>query len=90
MHPPAFRAAHHLSDWPECRLELNCCRGQIVIPVRLLMREHGDQTFAAVLARLRCQRCKGSPAPVYLCAGGREHAGGAPADWAIELVPRRR
>jgi hypothetical protein len=26
-----------------------------------------------------------SPAPVYLCAGHREHHNGAPADWAIEL-----
>jgi hypothetical protein len=90
MHPPAFRASHHLSDWSECRLELNCCRGQVIIPVRLLIRQHGDPTFATILARLRCQPCKGAPAPVFLCAGGREHTGGAPPDWAIELVPRRR
>jgi hypothetical protein len=90
MHPPAFRASHHLSDWPECRLELTCCRGQVVIPVRLLMRQHGDPTFATILARLRCRRCKGAPAPVFLCAGGREHTGGVPPDWAIELVPRHR
>jgi hypothetical protein len=75
---------------PECRLELNCCRGQVVIPVRLLIRQHGDPTFATILARLRCQRCKASPAPVFLCAGGREHTGGAPPDWAIELIPRLR
>jgi hypothetical protein len=90
MHPPAFRASHHLSDWPDCRLELNCCRGQVIIPVQLLMRQQGDMTFAAILARLRCQRCKGAPIPVYLCAGGREYAGGAEPDWAIELVPKRR
>jgi hypothetical protein len=89
MHPPAFRVSRHLSDWPDCRLELNCCRGQVVIPVRLLIRQHGSPTFATILARLRCQRCKGTPAPVFLCAGGREHTGGAPPDWAIELVPKR-
>jgi hypothetical protein len=90
MHPPAFRVSHHLSDWPECQLELNCCRGQVVIPIRMLLRDHGDLTFATTLARLRCQRCKGAPAPVYLCAGGREYAGGPASDWAIELVPRLR
>ena len=71
-------------------LSSNACRGQVVIPVRLLMRQHGDPTFATILARLRCQRCKGTPAPVYLCAGGREYNGGASPDWAIELVPKRR
>ena len=37
MHPPAFRLNHHLSDWPDCCLELHCCRGATVYPVRLLM-----------------------------------------------------
>ena len=90
MHPPPFRLGHHLSDWPDCRLELNCCRGQVILPVRLLLNKHGDPTFAALLARLRCGRCKGHPASVFLCAGAREHTGGAPPDWAIVLVPPRR
>jgi hypothetical protein len=80
MHPA-------LIDWPACRLELNCCRGQSVLPVRLLLRDHGDRTFGQVLSRLRCQKCRKPPAPVYLCAGHREFTMGAPADWAIELVP---
>jgi hypothetical protein len=68
MHPPAFWVSHHLSDWPECRLELNCCRGQVVIPVRgLLMCQHGDPTFATILARLRCQSCKGNPCLRFSC-----------------------
>ena len=87
MHPPPFRLGQRLSDWPDCRLELNCCRGQSVLPVRMMLRDHGDRTFAAVLAKLRCQKCRKPPAPVYLCAGHREFTMGAPADWAIELVP---
>jgi hypothetical protein len=87
MHPPPFRLGQRLSDWPDCRLELNCCRGQSVLPVRMMLRDHGDRTFAAVLAKLRCQKCHNPPAPVYLCAGHREFTMGAPADWAIELVP---
>ena len=90
MHPPAYRPTHHLSDWPDCRLELHCCRGQVMLPVRLLLQEHGDPTFAELLRRLRCQRCKRAPCPVYLCAGAREHNGGATPDWAIELVPKRQ
>ena len=58
-----------------------------MIPVRLLLRDRGDRTFAAVLAKLRCQKCRKPPAPVYLCAGHREFTMGAPADWSIELVP---
>jgi hypothetical protein len=30
MHSSAFWL-RHLSDWPECRLELNCCRGQVIL-----------------------------------------------------------
>ena len=73
MHPPPFHLGQRLSEWPDCRLELNCCRGQ---------------SFAEVLAKLRCQKCRKPRAPVYLCAGHRAFTMGAPADWAIELVPK--
>ena len=42
-----------------------------------------DRTFAHVLAKLRCRQCGRAPAPVYLCAGHREHTMGAPPDWAM-------
>jgi hypothetical protein len=45
MHPPPFRLTHRLSDWPDCRLELHCCRGATVYPVRLLMTNSGDPTW---------------------------------------------
>jgi hypothetical protein len=86
MHPPPFHRGQRLLDWPDCRLELNCCRGQSVLPVRMLLRDYGDRTFAEVLAKLRCRTCRKPPAPVYLCAGHREFTMGALADWAIELV----
>jgi hypothetical protein len=72
VHPPPFPLGQRLSDWPDCRLELHCCRGQSVLPVRLMLRDHSDRTFAQVLAKLRCQKCHRPPAPVYLCAGHRE------------------
>jgi hypothetical protein len=62
------------------------CRGQSVLPVRMLLCDHGDRTFAAVLAKAAMPEVREAPAPVYLCAGHREFTMGAPADWAIELV----
>ena len=90
MHPIPFGLDHHLSDWLECSLELNCCIGGLVFPVRLMRGQLGDLTFAEVLRRLRCRRCRRPPAPVYLCAGHRQFNFGAPPDWAIELVPESR
>ncbi len=87
-HPPRFLPSHKLSDWPRCSIELHCCKGTTVYPVKLLMERCGDITFDRLLARLRCQKCRRfRPAPVYLCAGHRAFIGGAAADWAIELVP---
>lgn len=87
MHPPPFLPTHLLSDWPDCKLELGCCGGTTLLPVRLLITEHGDRPFAEILTRLRCGKCGGHPAPVYLCAGHREFCWGPAADWAVELVP---
>ncbi len=88
MHPPNFHLAQHLSDWPECSLELRCQRSERVVMLsvrRLLERE--DQTFGTVLAALRCSKCGGKPAPVYLVAGHhRTFNHGPPPDWAVELV----
>ena len=53
----------------------------------MLIRDRGDRTFAEVLAKLRCQKCRKPRAPVYR-AGHRAFTMGAPADWAIELVPK--
>jgi hypothetical protein len=90
MHPPPLRLDHRLSDWPGCGLEVHCCKGVVIFPTKLLVKHHGDRTLAAVLKSLRCSRCGKPPAPVYLCAGHRHHVGGAPPDWAIELVPKPR
>jgi hypothetical protein len=66
---------------------------QIAIPmpvvlatVRLLADQHGNVTFAHLLSRLRCAKCRGKPRAVFLCAGQRQATGGPPPDWAIELV----
>ena len=86
MHPPPFLLTHHLSDWPDCQLELKCCKGVSLYPTKLLIQKHGDLAFQTVLKRLKCAACGKQPSPVYLCAGHRNHSGGAAADWSIELV----
>ena len=91
MHPPRFALNHHLLDWPECFLELHCCKGKTVCPVRLLAERNGKLPFTEILARLRCDKChRKISGPVYLCAGHqREFQGGAAPDWSLEIVPRR-
>ena len=66
MHPPPFRLTQRLSEWPDCRLELNCSAAP-VLPVRLLAQDRGDQTFAAIVTRLRCSKC-GRPPGRSICA----------------------
>jgi hypothetical protein len=86
MHPPSFTLQQRLAGWPNCRLEVQCCKGVVLYPVRLLAEQHGNRTFENVLRRLRCGGCGGKPAPVYLCVGHHTNSGGAAPDWAIELV----
>jgi hypothetical protein len=86
MHPPRFRLDQRLLDWPECRLELHCCKGTVLAPVRFLATQNGNVTFGEMLARLRCGRCRGKPRAAWICAGHRRATGGGPPDWAIELV----
>jgi hypothetical protein len=92
MHPPRFLSNHHLLDWPDCFLELHCCKGKTVYPVRMLAERSGNLTFAELLARLRCEKCRSKMrGPVYLCAGHqREFQGGSAPDWSLELVPPPR
>jgi len=91
MHPPRFLPSQRLLDWPACFLELHCCKGKSVYPVRLLAERRGNFTFAETLTRLRCDRCRRKlQGPVYLCASPqREFQGGAAPDWSIELVPNK-
>lgn len=89
MHPPQFSMTHHLSEWPDCFLEVRCpCSPRVImLPVRMLL-ETRDRTFATVLAALRCKACGGKPAPVYIVAGHeRSPTHGPPPSWAVELVP---
>jgi hypothetical protein len=90
MHPPTFRLQHRLLDWPECFLEVSCCKGRTLYPIKLLADRRGNPTFEEVLARLRCSTCGCNPrGPVYLCAGhAREFNSGGPPDWSIQILPR--
>jgi hypothetical protein len=70
VHPPRFHLNQRLDDWPRCSVELHCCRGAVVYPVVMLRERCGNITFANLLARLRCEKCRRfQPAPVYLWPG---------------------
>jgi hypothetical protein len=100
MHPPCFSFEQSLSDRPACILELTCCKGTIQMPVRLLLRKHGDRTFNDLFRTLRCEDCGGHPAPVYTLRlafsareqprrdGGLGGRAGWPAQVRSELVRR--
>ena len=88
MHPPHFTPNQRLSDWPECIVEVRCCTGIYPIPVKMLLAKHGDLTFADLLRKLRCSRCRKHAAPVYVNASHHRTAcGGPPPGWSIELRP---
>jgi hypothetical protein len=89
VHPPQFSPHHRLGDWPDCVLDVSCpCHvgGFSHLPVRMLRNTYGNLTFKTVMEKLRCSRCGGPPAPVYLVAGHHRtfHYGPEP-DWAVEL-----
>ena len=89
MHPPPWNQNHRLLDWPDCWLELRCvCPHVSLYPCKLMAKHHGNRTFAEVLGRVTCSKCRRRPFSVYLCAGAHRtkgHGGPAP-DWAIQLV----
>jgi hypothetical protein len=52
------------------------------------MYRHGDMPVLEAVKRSKCSKCRGPPAPVYLCASHhRQFMHGPQPDWAIELVP---
>jgi hypothetical protein len=91
VHPPRFLPIHRLSDWPDCYLEVHCCKGIVQMPVRMLIERYGNLTFGDVLKQLRCGKChRKAPAPVYLCASHHKGFMGGPApDWNIVIAPPR-
>jgi len=53
-----------------------------------MLLERGDRTFGTVLAALRCSKCGGKLASVYLVAGYHQTFNHEPSpNWAVELVP---
>jgi hypothetical protein len=87
-HPPRFSFDQQFFDWPECALELACCKGVTLMSLRRLFLKQGDCTFTDLLRKLHCGKCGNHPAVVYLCASHFRQGNSlsATADWAIELV----
>src|SRR4051794_1712186 len=63
MHPPPSTSASAFRTGRTVRLELHCCRGQSVLPVRLLLCDRGDRSFAAVLGQAAVPAMPEAPCP---------------------------
>ena len=66
--------------------------GLVLYPMKLLLLESGDMSFARLLRLLRLLRrrlCGHQLAPVNLCAGHPTFLDGAPTDWAVELLAEK-
>jgi len=57
------------------------------MPVKLLIRHHGDRSVGSITARLRCSKCGAKPRAVYLNeTHNREFCGGAMPGWSVKLL----
>ena len=70
-------------------LELECCAGTTLLPVRLVIeRQGGRRTLRHVLDRLKCQRCGGPPRRAWLNeTHSRVFHHGAEPGWSVRLIP---
>jgi hypothetical protein len=87
--PPTLDAALALplSALAGCWLHIQCCKGVVIYPVKLMASRYGDGRLSDALNRLRCLACGGAPASVWLSeTPNLEPCGGAPPGWSIELV----
>lgn len=88
---PSAALAMTMAELDGCWLELQCCRGIVLFPVRLFLQEKprsDRQTLRVALRRFRCKQCGGRPISITLCeTAAREHRHGT-TGWSIELVQR--
>jgi hypothetical protein len=80
----------HLADLDDCWLELHCCAGVTLLPVRLIRQRRGDdERLAEILPRLACKLCKSPPRRAWLNETPHRVAGKGPEPgWAVQLIPR--
>ena len=70
-------------------LELHCCGGTILLPLKLIARQYGQShRLGDILLRMRCKVCRGKPARAYLNeTPHRTDCHGAPPGWSLQLIP---
>lgn len=80
----------HLSDLDGYWLELHCCSGTTLLPVKLVRQRRGDgERLAEILPRLSCKMCHSPPRRAWLNeTPNRTPCNGAPPGWAVQLIPR--
>ncbi len=88
--PPFDRSlalACHVRTFSTRWLELRCCDGVTLLPLRQLGTDE-RRTLADVVLRLRCRACGGGPASVALVESPLKPPDGygAPKRWRLSLV----
>ena len=79
--------ACHVRTVRQCWLELRCCDGTTLLPLRD-MGADDRRTLADVLVRLRCRMCRGRPTEVTLLESPQQPPaayGGRPP-WRLMLI----
>lgn len=82
-----------ISELVECWIGVRCldrCNRSAYLPLKLMAAKRGRRLpLSDVVARLRCEVCKTSPAEVWLVDHPIEDGryGGVAASWRVGLVP---
>lgn len=83
QHPRDARLSALITCW----IEIQCCKGKIDYPVKLMLRRHPDMRLGEAIGKLRCRQCRGKPREVWLNqVHNREPCHGAPPGWSVRLL----
>ena len=70
-------------------LELHCCGGTTLLPIRLIRAKRDDsETLTEILVKLHCKLCGGPPRRAWLNETPHREAGkGLEPGWSVQLIP---
>jgi hypothetical protein len=70
-----------------CWVEIQCCKGRVDYPVKLMLRRHPDMRLGEAVQKLRCSRCRRRPTEVWLNqVHNGERCMGSPPGWSVRLL----
>ena len=85
--PPENPRGARLSALITCWIEIQCCKGTVDYPVKLMLRRHPDRPLGDAVGKLRCSKCRGGPQEVWLKqVPNRKPCMGSPPGWSVRLL----